>query len=119
MIAEPSLLDNCGNPRIELFQLFIKIFNSVSINQRTGSADIPRPPEQRLATLTALPRQAFLLMVLEGFSEEDGAKILECDIPTLRRLVDDFGARAYRRYRDRCSNHRRRDTYCDKLGDSG
>src|SRR5271165_822653 len=30
-------------------------------------------------------------MVLEGFSEEDGAKILECDIPTLRRLVDDSG----------------------------
>jgi CheY-like chemotaxis protein len=91
MIAEPSLLDNCGNPRIELFQLFTKIFNSVSITQPNGSADVPRPPEQRLAALTALPRQAFLLMVLEGFSEEDGAKILECDIPTLRRLVDDSG----------------------------
>jgi CheY-like chemotaxis protein len=91
MIAEPSLLNNCGNPRIELFQLFTKIWNSVSINRCTGSAGIPRPPEQRVATLTALPRQAFLLMALEGFSEEDGAKVLECDIPTLRRLVDDSG----------------------------
>jgi hypothetical protein len=72
--------------------LFIKIFNSVSINQRTGSADIPRPPEQRLATLTALPRQAFLLMVLEGFSEEDGAKILECDIPICAGWLTTRGA---------------------------
>ena len=56
MIAEPSLLDNCGNPRIELFQLFIKIFNSVSINQRTGSADIPRPPEQNIF-ITAYPQR--------------------------------------------------------------
>ena len=56
MIAEPSLLDNCGNPRIELFQLFIKIFNSVSINQPTGSADIPRPPEQNIF-ITAYPQR--------------------------------------------------------------
>ena len=47
-------------------------------------------PEQRQVYLTPLPRQAFLL-VLEGFSEQDAAHILECDIATLRRLVDDAG----------------------------
>jgi DNA-directed RNA polymerase specialized sigma24 family protein len=88
LIADPP--NDCGNPRIELFRLFSKIWNSDSINQ-PGSADILRPPERRLSNLTALPRQAFLLMALEGFSEEDGAQILDCDIMTLRRLVDDSG----------------------------
>jgi hypothetical protein len=41
--------------------------------------------------LTTLPRQAFLLMALEGFSEEDAAEILDCDIATLRHLVDEAG----------------------------
>jgi DNA-directed RNA polymerase specialized sigma24 family protein len=91
LIADPSLLNDGGDLRIGLFRLFAKIWNSVSINERTGSADISRPPEERLTTLTALPRQAFLLMALEGFSEQDGAQILECDIPTLRRLVDESG----------------------------
>lgn len=30
-------------------------------------------------------------MALEGFSEEDAAQILECDLPTLRALVEESG----------------------------
>jgi CheY-like chemotaxis protein/DNA-directed RNA polymerase specialized sigma24 family protein len=91
LIATPPSPKDCDNPRLELFQSFTKIWNSLSINRRTGSADVLRSPEQRLANLTALPRQALLLMALEGFSEDDGAQILECDIPTLRQLVDESG----------------------------
>jgi hypothetical protein len=63
--------------------LFSKILSkSVSINKITGSADKLYQPEQRQVYLTPLPRQAFLL-VLEGFSEQDAAHILECDIATI------------------------------------
>jgi len=32
-----------------------------------------------------------LLVALEGFSEEDAARILDCDLPTLRSLVEESG----------------------------
>ena len=35
--------------------------------------------------------QAFLLVALEGFSEEDAAEVLDCDLPTLRSLVEESG----------------------------
>ena len=90
LIEDPSLINDGGNLRVELFQLFSKISKSVSINKITDSANKLYQPEQRQVYLTPLPRQAFLL-VLEGFSEQDAAHILECDIATLRRLVDDAG----------------------------
>src|SRR4030095_1081266 len=47
--------------------------------------------DMRLASLTPKPRQAFLLVALEGFSEEDAARILDVDVPTLRSLVEESG----------------------------
>jgi CheY-like chemotaxis protein len=49
------------------------------------------PVEQRLRHITPLPRQAFLLAALEGFSEEDAATILDLDVSSLRRLVEQSG----------------------------
>jgi len=41
--------------------------------------------------ITPRPRQAFLLVALEGFSEDDAAQILDCDLATLRGLVEESG----------------------------
>ncbi|MBV9347122.1 MAG: response regulator, partial [Pseudolabrys sp.] len=41
--------------------------------------------------IAALPRQAFLLVSLESFSEEDAAKILDVDVPELRELIERCG----------------------------
>ena len=38
-----------------------------------------------------MPRQAFLLVALEGLSEDDAAKVLDVDVPDLRELVEDSG----------------------------
>ena len=38
-----------------------------------------------------MPRQAFLLVALEGLSEDDAAKVLDVDVPKLRTLVEDSG----------------------------
>ena len=51
----------------------------------------PSPPEQHITQITPRPRQAFLLVALEGFSEDDAAQILDCDLPTLRSLVEESG----------------------------
>jgi CheY-like chemotaxis protein/DNA-directed RNA polymerase specialized sigma24 family protein len=91
LVEDPSVLDNGRDPRVVLFQLFTKIWSSVVQNETAEAVDDARLPEQKLAKLRPLPRQAFLLMALQGFCEADAAKILECDITTLRRLVNETG----------------------------
>jgi DNA-directed RNA polymerase specialized sigma24 family protein len=92
LIAEPQVLDSAGSPRVALYKLFTKIWNSIAAN------DAPDPAvaagnavERRIANITPLPREAFLLVALEGFSEEDAAAILDLDVPALRALVEDSG----------------------------
>jgi DNA-directed RNA polymerase specialized sigma24 family protein len=92
LIEDPSVLEQSTSTRIGLYRLFTKIWNSVSLNDRavnTGGGDLP--VEQRLAQLTPKPRQAFLLVALEGLSEDDAAKVLDTDVPTLRSLVEESG----------------------------
>jgi len=92
LISDRGALDNARGPRVALYSLFTRIWNSVVIN---GSAEPPgdtkMPVEQRLGHITPLPRQAFLLVALEGFSEEDAASILNVDVPKLRTLVEESG----------------------------
>lgn len=91
LIQDPSVLETTSSTRIALYKLFTKIWNSVALNGRGEPGDSNLPVEQRLAHLTPRPRQAFLLVALEGLSEDDAAKVLEVDVPTLRSLVEESG----------------------------
>ena len=91
LIGDPAILDESGGPRVALYKLFTKLWNSLPINGETSPVDQDMPADMRLASLTPKPRQAFLLVALEGFSEEDAARILDVDIATLRSLVEASG----------------------------
>jgi DNA-directed RNA polymerase specialized sigma24 family protein len=91
LIQDPSVLESSSSTRIALYKLFTKIWNSVGLNGQADPNDRDLPVEQRLAHLTPRPRQAFLLVALEGLSEDDAAKVLEVDVPTLRGLVEESG----------------------------
>jgi uncharacterized membrane protein YphA (DoxX/SURF4 family)/DNA-directed RNA polymerase specialized sigma24 family protein len=91
LLQDPSLLDERHGPRAALFRLFTQIWNSVSINEDADVAVLPLPSERRLSNITPLPRQAFLLLSLEGFSEEEVAFILATDVAETRRLADTAG----------------------------
>ena len=91
LIASPKILESAPNQRVALYKLFTKIWNSVAVNGKPDAAEPHLTPEQHLTQLTPRPRQAFLLVALEGFSEEDAAQILGCDLPTLRGLVEESG----------------------------
>jgi DNA-directed RNA polymerase specialized sigma24 family protein len=91
LIEDTSVLDNSSSPRVALYQLFSKIWNSVVVNAKAAPEGGALPAEQRLSQITPRPRQAFLLVALEGFSEADAASILDVDIPTLRQLVEESG----------------------------
>ena len=87
LVSDPSVIDDTGGSRVALYRLFSKIWNSVALNGAPGVADPTLSSEQKLASVTPRPRQAFLLVALEGFSETDAARILDTDVVTLRGEV--------------------------------
>jgi len=91
LVKEPSLLDAGSNPRVALFQLFSVIWNSIEVNGATDRLVDLGSAERHLGHITAMPRQAFLLVSVEGFSEEDAATILHVDRQTLQHLVEESG----------------------------
>jgi DNA-directed RNA polymerase specialized sigma24 family protein len=91
MVADPSLLTGGDSLRVELFQLFTNIWSPLSVSDDPETANPSLPPEQRLVNLTPPARQASLLMAVERFSEEQCAKILDCDIATVHRLIGESG----------------------------
>lgn len=91
LIEDPKVLDSSSSTRIALYQLFSKIWNSVPVNGKLGDGDPNQPVERHLAQIAPLPRQAFLLVALEGLSEDDASKVLDVDVPRLRELVEQSG----------------------------
>jgi DNA-directed RNA polymerase specialized sigma24 family protein len=91
LIEDPSVLEKGTSTRISLYKLFTAIWNSVGVNASAESASADLPAEQRLSQITPKPRQAFLLVALEGLSEDDAAKVLDTDVATIRKLVEESG----------------------------
>jgi DNA-directed RNA polymerase specialized sigma24 family protein len=91
LVADPAVLDDTGGARVALYRLFTKLWNSISLNGPSTPVEPSLPGEQKLASVTPRPRQAFLLVALEGFTEGDAARILDVDVVTLRRLIEESG----------------------------
>jgi CheY-like chemotaxis protein len=91
LISNPEVLEFPGGMRVALYHLFTKIWNSIAVNGKAEPFNTSLVHEQHLAQITPRPRQAFLLISLEGFTEEQAGQILDCDLPTLRKLVEESG----------------------------
>src|SRR6202000_1909020 len=91
LLQDPSLLEEKFGPRAGLFRLFTRIWNSVSLNENAETPAAQAASEQRLSNITPLARQAFLLLSLEGFSEQEVAFILEANVTEVRSLTDAAG----------------------------
>ena len=79
IIADVSIFPQASSERIALYQLFARLFTSVSMRIPAESA--PSAWEQRaaanLAAIAPRARQAFLLVAVEGFGNEEAAEILD------------------------------------------
>ncbi|MDF2995408.1 MAG: response regulator receiver protein [Xanthobacteraceae bacterium] len=91
LIADPQSLSPDLDPRVGLYKLLTSLWNSVSINGEPDPGPAPAKAEERLGHITPLVRQAFLLVSLEGFDEEDAAEILDINVARLRSLVEEAG----------------------------
>jgi DNA-directed RNA polymerase specialized sigma24 family protein len=92
LIEDPSLFDTKLDPRVALFRTFTGLWNSVGVNLKPDiQTSALTPADRKLESITPLPRQAFLLSAVEGFSAPDIASILGIDEDEVRELVDQAG----------------------------
>lgn len=92
LVADPSLLQTGGNVKVALYSVFSRYWNSVTANTRDGES----PSEvgnstPSLEAITPLPRQAFLLTSMEGFSSQDAATILQISVSDIEALTTEAG----------------------------
>jgi DNA-directed RNA polymerase specialized sigma24 family protein len=91
LVKEPALIDMATHPRVALFRIFSDIWNSVEVNDAADRVVNLVPAERHLGQVPAMPRQAFLLVSVEGFSEDDAAAILDVGRARLQELVEESG----------------------------
>lgn len=91
LISDVSIFPETSNDRISLYKLFSALFT-------TSSVSVPEPSsgfawEQRaaanLANIAPRPRQAFLLVAVEGFSHAQAAEILDVSQAEFSQLLDE------------------------------
>jgi DNA-directed RNA polymerase specialized sigma24 family protein/CheY-like chemotaxis protein len=92
LIEDPSLVDASLEPRVALYRTFLNLWNSVDLNLKPEVADgQPLAVDRKLESITPMPRQAFLLCSVEGFSNGEAAIILNVDVSDLDALIDTAG----------------------------
>lgn len=85
IIADPSLL-RPAHAKMDLYRLLLKLWDGLSANH---TEEAKGDPTRRLQDITPRPRQAFLLVNVEGFSRQDAADILETTPEELDSLLDE------------------------------
>jgi DNA-directed RNA polymerase specialized sigma24 family protein len=92
LIEDPSLFDATLDPRVALYRTFLGLWNSVDLNLKPEiTAGHPSVVDRKLESITPLPRQAFLLCAVEGFTPQEAATVLGIDLEDVDRLVDAAG----------------------------
>ena len=91
IVADPSNLDAGADVRCSLYKLFLKLWNSVSVNTVTdngaGSTE-EIGASRRLEAISTEPRVALLLTALEGFDIGEVSRTLDCSTDHARGLLD-------------------------------
>ncbi len=87
LLQNPAMFSTSVEPKIALYQLFLKIWNSVDANAFANLKVERSETARNLQNVTPKPRQALLLLSVEGFAPEDVAKIMETDADEVAYLL--------------------------------
>lgn len=91
LIADISIFPNLPSDRISIYHLFSKLFDQTA--PKSGDPlpqlDVEGRAGAKLSYLTPRARQAFLLIAVEGFAENDAAEVLDVDLTTFRQLLSE------------------------------
>ncbi len=87
LVDDQSMFPKEMEPKVALYHVFLKIWNSVDVNAFPNFNTEKSEAMRGLQTLTPKPRQAFLLLSVEGFDPQEISKILSVDIGEVAVLV--------------------------------
>ncbi len=87
LVENPSMFPEDLDPKIALYQIFLKIWNSLDTNAFPSFRLEQSEAMRGLQMLTPKPRQAFLLLSVEGFDAKAIAEILDTDEADVASLV--------------------------------
>lgn len=87
LVADPSGFDRSVDPRLAVYKFFSAIWNANPMNAIGSAADERTATDRRIEAITPLPRQAFLLTAVEGFSPWDASLILGVDPTDFAELL--------------------------------
>lgn len=91
IVANPEPIKAAKDVRCTLYQHFCRLWASAPSNglSTLNSTDGDKTLDRVQSSRTPLSREAYLLNVLEGFSESQISQILGCDVIFARQLIDE------------------------------
>ncbi|HEY8537966.1 MAG TPA: response regulator, partial [Steroidobacteraceae bacterium] len=87
IVADPSVLGADLTPRVGLYRLFHKIWETTDPESRSLVGTATSTVEKRLVELTPRHRQALLLTAMEGFNISETARILGTSEAEVKDMV--------------------------------
>ena len=93
LIEDPTVLPRGLDPRVATYQTFLSLWNMMELNLEADPPGIKNTDSvgRKLENIAPLPRQAFLLRWVEGFSLEEVAQILGAPLDDVKDLIDAAG----------------------------
>ena len=95
IVADDGILSQDLDPRASLYRVFIRIWQSVAANTQESSdpalSEAISAADKNLEAITPLPRVAFLLHSVEGFTVERIAATLDKSAEDVTTLIDRAG----------------------------
>ncbi len=94
MLADPGVFSTDYPPRVALYRAFLKILNSIPLNNhRSDAGGHPAldAVKRNLDLLAPKARQAFLLVAVEEFQPQDAAAVMDVRPEELQGLIDEAG----------------------------
>lgn len=94
MLADPGIFSHEHPPRVALYRAFLKILNSVPLNNHKpdmGGHPALAAVKRNLELLAPKARQAFLLVAVEEFQPQDAAAVMDVPSEELQALIDEAG----------------------------
>jgi DNA-directed RNA polymerase specialized sigma24 family protein len=92
LVTEPSSFDAELKPKVALYKVFTKIWRSLRVNrQKSEGGSFDHDIDSKLDIITPPARQAFLLLSIEDFTNQEAAAILDVSEKELDALMAQAG----------------------------
>ncbi|MCP8937253.1 response regulator [Alsobacter sp. SYSU M60028] len=95
LVADPDSFDETLEPRVALYQAFLKVWNSIAVNRIPDAPPTPGAMQagvgRSLAALTPPARVAFLLNCVEGFTPQQIGQAMEKTDEEIDELISAAG----------------------------